>query len=41
MAGLTLRGGKRAIEFKKDDEYMTPKSVWESVGKYSTSAPKK
>jgi hypothetical protein len=31
MAGLTLRGGKRAIEFKKDDEYMTPKSVWESI----------
>jgi hypothetical protein len=31
MAGLTLRGGKRDIEFKKDDEYMTPKSVWESI----------
>ena len=31
MAGLTLRGGKRVIEFKKDDDYMTPKEVWESI----------
>lgn len=31
MAGLTLRGGKREIEFKKDDDYMTPKEVWESI----------
>jgi len=31
MAGLTLRGGKQDIEFKKDDAYMTPKEVWESI----------
>ena len=31
MAGLTLRGGKRAIQFNNDDDYMTPKEVWESI----------
>jgi len=31
MAGLTLRGGKKAINFNKDDDYMTPKEVWESI----------
>jgi hypothetical protein len=29
MASLTLRGG--AINFPKDDSYMTPKEVWESI----------
>lgn len=31
MASLTLRGGKKAINFNKDDDYMTPKEVWESI----------
>jgi len=31
MAGLTLRGGKQDMDFKKDDSYMTPKEVWESI----------
>lgn len=31
MAGLTLRGGKKDIQFEKDDSYMTPKEVWESI----------
>lgn len=31
MAGLTLRGGKKAINFNKDDDYMTPKEVWKSI----------
>ena len=30
MAGLTLRGESKT-EFKKDDSYMTPKEVWESI----------
>jgi hypothetical protein len=32
MAGLSIRG--RAIDFKNDDEYMTPKSAWEAIKKY-------
>lgn len=31
MAGLTLRGGKRMIQFNNDDDWNTPKSVWESI----------
>ena len=31
MASLSLRGGKRMINFKNDDSYMTPKEVWESI----------
>ena len=31
MASLTLRGGKRVIQFTKDDDYMTPKEVLESI----------
>ena len=31
MAGLTLRGGKKDLIFVKDDEYNTPKEVWESI----------
>jgi hypothetical protein len=31
MASFTLRGGKQDIDFKKDDSYMTPKEVWESI----------
>ena len=31
MASLTLRGGKSMITFKKDDDYNTPKEVWESI----------
>ena len=30
MAGLTLRGESKT-DFKKDDSYMTPKEVWESI----------
>ena len=30
MAGLTLRG-KSNTDFKKDDQYNTPKEVWESI----------
>ena len=31
MASLTLRGGKRMIQFNNDDDWNTPKSVWESI----------
>ena len=31
MAGLSLRGGKRDIQFGNDDSYMTPQHVWESI----------
>lgn len=31
MASLSLRGGKKNINFKKDDDYNTPKEVWESI----------
>jgi len=31
MASLTLRGGKKDIRFENDDDYMTPKEVWESI----------
>ena len=31
MAGLTLRGGKKNIEFTRDDDWNTPKEVWESI----------
>mgnify|MGYP003126496120 CR=1 FL=1 len=31
MAGLSLRAGKRCIQFNNDDSYMTPKEVWESI----------
>ena len=31
MANLTLRGGKRMINFNNDDDYNTPKEVWESI----------
>lgn len=31
MASLTLRGGKKDINFEKDDQYNTPKEVWESI----------
>jgi len=31
MASFTLRGGKREIEFKKNDDWMTPKSAFEDI----------
>jgi len=31
MASLTLRGGKREIEFKKNDDWSTPKSAFEDI----------
>ena len=34
MAGLTLRGGKSMINFSKDDDYYTPKEVFESIKEY-------
>ena len=31
MAGLTLRGGKKNIQFGREDDWCTPKSAWEDI----------
>lgn len=31
MASLTLRGGKKNIQFNKNDDWNTPRDVWESI----------
>lgn len=31
MAGLTIRGGKKNIQFNKNNDWNTPRDVWESI----------